>query len=95
MRATLKVTYTDNTTASVAAIPKDFIAWERKTKRLTSNLANGVGMEDMAYWAWHALFRSTTVTDPFDDWLDAVAEIEMEDEPDPKATPNARSKGSA
>ena len=85
MRASIKVTSTDSEITEVEAIVPDFIAWERRTKRRTSDLANGVGIEDLAYLAWASMHRTKRISDTFDEWLERIAEIEMVDKPAPKA----------
>jgi hypothetical protein len=85
MRASIKITTTADEVTEVEAIVPDFIAWERRTKRRTSDLANGIGIEDLAYLAWSAMHREGTITTEFDAWLSRVAELEMVDKPAPKA----------
>lgn len=83
MRASIKITDINGNEQEVEAIVPDFIAWERRTKRRTSDLANGVGIEDLAFLAWSACKRQGNAKE-FDKWLDEVAEIEMLDKPAPK-----------
>jgi hypothetical protein len=49
-----------------------------------SDLANGVGMEDLAYLAWSVANRTSKVK-PFEGWINEVELIEPV-EADPKAT---------
>lgn len=93
MRAQLTVVKTDDTTINVVALVPDFVAWERRTKRRSSDLANGVGMEDLAYLAWHALNRTTPQPD-FDSWINTVAELEMGAVDTPKVGRSEASTGS-
>ena len=94
MRAAIKITYVNDTQVTALAIVPDFIAWERKTKRRTSDLAQGISVEDLAYLAYAALKRQGEVANEYDTWVQDVAELEMDDRPGPKATPKAASKGS-
>lgn len=59
------------------------VAWERKTKRKASDLAQGVGMEDLAYMAYEACKQSNIpVPVTFDDYIKRLQTIEVvSDEP--------------
>lgn len=94
MRATLSVTGVDESRTETIAIVPDFIAWERRTKRRSSDLVNGVGVEDLAFLAWHSLKRQGMTALEFDAWLDNVAEIEMGTPTAPKAGRKGASPGS-
>jgi hypothetical protein len=63
--------------------PASIVAWERKTERRISDLANGVSAEDMAWMCWHAEKKSGIVSNTFDQYLDSLTDIE--DVPAPKA----------
>ena len=80
----LEVTYTNGEKIEVCAVVPDFIAWERHSKRKMSDLANGVGMEDLAFLAWSVVNRTSKVK-PFEGWVNEVELIEPR-ETDPKAT---------
>lgn len=94
MRAGIKVTYLDGRVESATAIVADFIAWERLTGRKASTLSDGVGIEDLAMLAHAGLKRSNTNIPSFEDWLAEVADLDMVDDVDPKATKKGVSKGS-
>jgi hypothetical protein len=64
--------------------PASIVAWERKTDRRISDLANGVSAEDMAWMCWHAETKANVVAKTFDDYLDSLTDIE--DAPAPKAS---------
>lgn len=85
MRAGIKITFQDNTSAEVVALVPDFVAWERHSKRKTSDLSNGIGVEDLAFLGWSALKRSEPQA-AFEKWIETVAEIEMGSTEPPKAT---------
>lgn len=54
------------------------VAWERKYKTKASNLANGIGMEDLAFLAWEASKQSdVTVPAVFDDFVRRVQDLEV------------------
>ena len=83
MKIQLKITNTDAKETSLTAIVPDFIHWERQSKRKISDLANGIGMEDLAYLAWSVINR-TSKCKPFESWINEVEIIEPS-ETDPKA----------
>lgn len=62
---------------------KNLVAWERKYKRKASDLANGVGMEDLAFLAYEASKNAGIVVSPvFDDFIDSIVTLDVvEDEP--------------
>ena len=77
MKLTLKVVQEGNAyevTTSLANI----IEWERKFKAKASSLANGIGMEDLAFLAWSAA-KSSGVVVPlmFDDYVKRLEAIEV------------------
>jgi hypothetical protein len=82
MQLTLKVT-TDETTYEVKTNLYVIIAWERKFKQKASNLATGVGMEDLAFMAFESC-KITSIPVPaiFDDYVKKLVNIEVvSDEP--------------
>lgn len=82
MQLTLKVT-TNETTYEVKTNLYVIIAWERKFKQKASNLASGVGMEDLAFMAFEAC-KISGITTPaiFDDYVKRLVAIEViSDEP--------------
>jgi len=85
MKINLELKKTDGEESVLTAYVPDFIAWERYTKRKISDLAAGIGMEDLAYLAYCVLKRTGVNVKPFDNWINDVENIEpIED--DPKAT---------
>jgi hypothetical protein len=84
MKMELEITYTNGNKLEVVAVVPDFIAWERHSKRKMSDLASGIGMEDLAYLAWSVVNRTDKVK-PFEGWINEVELIEPV-ETDPKAT---------
>jgi hypothetical protein len=62
---------------------KNLVAWERKYKRKASDLANGVGMEDLAFLAYEASKNAGIVVSPvFDDFIESIVTLDVvEDEP--------------
>jgi len=82
MQLTLKVT-TDQTTYEVKTNLYVIIAWERKFKQKASNLATGVGLEDLAFMAFESCkVHGITVPAIFDDYVKKLVAIEViTDEP--------------
>jgi len=82
MQLTLKVT-TDQTTYEVKTNLYVIIAWERKFKQKASNLATGVGLEDLAFMAFEACkVHGITTPAVFDDYVKRLVNIEVvTDEP--------------
>jgi hypothetical protein len=77
MQLTLKVT-TDQTTYEVTTNLYVIIAWERKFKQKASNLATGVGLEDLAFMAFEACKVSgISVPGIFDDYVKRLVNIEV------------------
>jgi hypothetical protein len=52
------------------------VAWERKFKKQASSLANGIGAEDLAFFAFESS-RAAGITTPlaFDDFIKKTREI--------------------
>jgi hypothetical protein len=82
MQLTLKVT-TDQTTYEVKTNLYVIIAWERKFKQKASNLATGVGLEDLAFMAFESCkIHGISVPAIFDDYVKKLVAIEViTDEP--------------
>jgi hypothetical protein len=82
MQLTLKVT-TDQTTYEVKTNLYVIIAWERKFKQKASNLATGVGLEDLAFMAFESCkIHGITTPAVFDDYVKRLVAIEViSDEP--------------
>lgn len=68
----------------------DVVQWERKMKRKASQLADGIGAEDLAYLGYLAS-RSAGMTVPaaFDDFLRKIQALEVVDEGDSFPTEEA------
>ena len=82
MQLTLKVT-TDQTTYEVKTNLYVIISWERKFKQKASNLASGVGLEDLAFMAFESCkINGISVPAIFDDYVKHLVNIEVvTDEP--------------
>lgn len=78
MKLDLHVTTTDGDDYTVQTNLFVIVAWERKYKRKASDLAAGIGVEDLAYMAYESC-RQTNVTVPavFDDYIKKLSSIEV------------------
>jgi len=63
------------------------VAWERKFKRQASSLANGIGAEDLAFFAFESA-RAAGITTPlaFDQFIKQTKSIEVLSEDAPSFT---------
>lgn len=66
------------------------VLWERKFKRKASDLANGVGVEDLAFMA-HEAMKAAKITVPMmlDDFLKKIVTLEVVDSETENPTPEA------
>lgn len=77
MKIDLKVT-TEEGTYTVRTNLFVVVAWERKYKRKASELASGIGAEDLAYLAYEAAKQHGMVVPiVFDDYVKAIESIEV------------------
>lgn len=78
MKLDLQVTTTDGEEYTVQTNLFVIVSWERKYKRKASDLAGGIGVEDLAYMAYESC-RQTNVPVPavFDDYVKKLASISV------------------
>lgn len=78
MQLHLKVTTNDGEQYTVTTNLFVVVAWERKYKRKASELAAGIGVEDLAFMAYEAC-KQDNVPVPllFDDYVKKLAAIEV------------------
>ena len=63
------------------------VAWERKFKQKASSLANGIGIEDLAFMAYECCKQhNVPVPITFDEYIKSVNAVEVVGQEDPKAT---------
>ena len=63
------------------------VAWERKFKRQASSLGNGIGAEDLAYFAYESSkVAGVMVPLAFDEFIKKTKSIEVISEDDPSFT---------
>jgi len=87
MQLKLAVTYNDGESFEVTTNLFTVVSWERKFKRKASDMANGIGIEDLAYLA-HTAARDTGITVPLllDDFIKKCASIEVVGQDDENPT---------
>jgi hypothetical protein len=85
MQLTLKITFTDDTDVTVSTNLMTIVSWERKYKRKASQIADGIGIEDLAYMAYEAS-RSSNITVPalLDDYIKSIKDLEVVEQNSPK-----------
>ena len=70
------------------------VAWERKYKSKSSDLAKGIGMEDLAFLAYEASKQNKIVVPAvFDEFIKKVQDIGVEEAEEARPTVEAPSDG--
>ena len=78
MKITLKVTPNEGEPYEVTTNLFVVVAWERRTKRQASSLANGIGAEDLAFFAYESAKQSgITVPAIFDDYIRKISAVDV------------------
>jgi hypothetical protein len=86
MQLRLKATFTDGTVNEVVTNLSTVVAWERKYKRKASEMASGIGVEDLAFLCYEATRASgTTVPGTLDQFITSLEAIDVLETQDPKA----------
>jgi hypothetical protein len=86
MQLTLKVELPDNT-YTVTTNLYVVVAWERKFKRKASDMASGIGIEDLAYLAFEASkLNKIVVPAEFDNFIKQLVNIEVVEQEQPSFT---------
>ena len=86
MQLKLKATFNDGTVNEVTTNLMTVVSWERKYKRKASEMASGIGVEDLAYLCYEATRASgTTVPGTLDQFIALLASIDVLETQDPKA----------
>jgi len=87
MRLTLAYTTTDGDHRQVKTNMATIVKWERLYKRKISQVADGIGAEDLCYFAYEATRQAGIVVpatlDQFIDLLEDMPEIVEADSPNP------------
>jgi hypothetical protein len=85
MQLKLKATFNDGTVNEVTTNLMTVVSWERKYKRKASEMASGIGVEDLAYLCYEATRASgTTVPGTLDQFIALLASIDVLETQDPK-----------
>jgi len=67
--------------ATITSTLATLVAWERRFKMKTSDLADNFGMEDMAFMAWYTAKIQTdhgqTIPVEFDSFVNKLVDIEI------------------
>lgn len=70
------------------------VLWERKYKRKAGDMAQGIGVEDLAYMAYEASKQvGVVVPVSFDDYVKKLKTVEVIDQEDARPTPEGQSVG--
>ena len=86
MQLKLKATFNDGTVNEVTTNLMTVVSWERKYKRKASDMASGIGVEDLAYLCYEATRASgTTVPGSLDQFISSLLSIDVLETQDPKA----------
>ena len=79
--------------ATITTTLATLVAWERKFKMKTSDLADNFGMEDMAFMAWHSAKTQTehgqSIPVEFDSFVNKLVDIEIVNSAEGKVIPSA------
>lgn len=89
MKLTLELSFNDGTTQQVTTNLFAVVAWERKYKRKASDLAQGIGIEDLAFLAYESSkAHGVVVPIIFDDYVKSLDNIDVigNEEPAPFET---------
>jgi hypothetical protein len=90
MQLTLKPVFKDGNTYEVQTNLMTIVLWERKYKRKASDMAAGIGVEDLAYMCYEASrLNKITVPANLDLFIGSLKNIEVIEQHDPKADPEA------
>ena len=77
--------------ATITTTLATLVAWERKFKMKTSDLADNFGMEDMAFMAWHTAKTQTehgqSIPVEFESFINKLVNIEIVNSDQGKVTP--------
>ena len=78
MKITLKVTPNEGEPYEVTTNLFVVVAWERRTKRQASSLANGIGAEDLAFFAYESAKQSgRPMPAIFDDYIKSLQSVDV------------------
>lgn len=86
MQLTLKAIFNDGSTQTVETNLATIVSWERKYRRKASEMASGIGVEDLAFMCYTASQKAhIEVPATLDAYIDKLKNIEVLDQNIPKA----------
>lgn len=81
MQLTLKPVFKDGNTYEVQTNLMTIVLWERKYKRKASDMASGIGVEDLAFMCYEASrLNGITVPSTLDTFINSLTNIEVIDQ---------------
>jgi hypothetical protein len=81
MQLTLKAVFKDGNSYEVQTNLMTIVLWERKYRRKASDIANGIGVEDLAYMCYEASrLNGITVPATLDAFITSLTNIEVVDQ---------------
>jgi hypothetical protein len=81
MQLTLKAVFKDGTNYEVQTNLMTIVLWERKYRRKASDIANGIGVEDLAYMCYEASRQNGKgVPANLDAFITSLTNIEVVDQ---------------
>ena len=81
MQLTLKPVFKDGNTYEVQTNLMTIVLWERKYKRKASDMALGIGVEDLAFMCYEASrLNGITVPSTLDTFINSLTNIEVVDQ---------------
>ena len=90
MQLTLRAVFKDGTSYEVQTNLMTIVLWERKYRRKASDIANGIGVEDLAFMCYEASrLNKITVPANLDLFINSLKNIEVVEQQDPKVDQEA------
>ena len=81
MQLTLRAVFKDGTSYEVQTNLMTIVLWERKYRRKASDIANGIGVEDLAFMCYEASrLNGITVPSSLDAFISSLKNIEVVDQ---------------
>lgn len=78
MQLTLRAVFKDGTSYEVQTNLMTIVLWERKYRRKASDIANGIGVEDLAFMCYEASrLNGITVPSSLDAFITSLTNIEV------------------
>jgi len=81
MQLTLRAVFKDGASYDVQTNLMTIVLWERKYRRKASDIANGIGVEDLAFMCYEASrLNGITVPSSLDAFITSLTNIEVVDQ---------------